>query len=69
MIKSPSWSERIAQSKLLKFSILSTFILFFAIIAMILFMIGSFLFKLYILDYRFDDGEIHPPIESIQGLH
>ena len=69
MMKSPNWSEWVAQSKLFKFGILSTVILFIAIIALILFMIGSFLFKLYILDYRFDDGEIQPPIESIQGQH
>ena len=36
-----------------------------ALTVLIFFMIGSFLFKIYILDYRFDDGELHPPMEAV----
>lgn len=47
-------------SKAAKFSIILSLLL----VLLVIFMIGQFLFKIYILDYRFDDGELHPPIEE-----
>lgn len=66
MTKYVDWSERIAESKVFKYSIWGSYFLLISIIVLILFMVGSFLLKIYILDYRFDDGELHPPIGSIQ---
>lgn len=59
-----SWVDRIRESKTFKTIIKGTFWGCIAAALLILFMIGSFLFKIYILDYRFDDGELHSPIEA-----
>ncbi len=59
-----NWVDRILESKAFRTIIKGTFWGCIAVALLILFMIGSFLFKIYILDYRFDDGELHPPIEA-----
>lgn len=56
--------EKLVKSKAFKFIIKGAFWVTIAIALLMFFMIGSFLFKIYFLDYRFDDGELHPPIES-----
>ena len=59
-----NWLNRILESKAFRTIIKGTFWGCITVALLILFMIGSFLFKIYILDYRFDDGELHPPIEA-----
>jgi uncharacterized membrane protein YdbT with pleckstrin-like domain len=57
-----SWGDKIVESKFFKIVINGAFWGFIAIVILIIFMVGNFLFKIYILDYRFDDGELLPPI-------
>ena len=59
-----SWGDILVESKAFKTSIKVVFWGTFTIALPIIFMIGNFLFKIYILDYRFDDGKLHPPIET-----
>ncbi len=59
-----NWIDRFIESKSFRTIIKGTYWGCIAIALLILFMIGSFLFKIYILDYRFDDGELHPPVEA-----
>ncbi|MEH7379997.1 hypothetical protein V7138_05900 [Bacillus sp. JJ1533] len=56
-----SWG---VESKAFRIIIKGALLGFIAIALLIMFMIGNFLFKIYILDYRFDDGELTPPIET-----
>jgi hypothetical protein len=58
------WGDMIVESKIFRLIIKSVFCASIVIAILILFMIGNFLFKIYILDNRFDDGELHPPIEA-----
>jgi len=58
------WADRIVESKAFRIIINRAFWVGIAIALLIIFMIGNFLFKVYILEYRFDDGELHPPIEN-----
>ena len=59
-----NWAEKIVESKAFKVIVIGAFWTTIAIALLIVFMIGSFLFKIYVMDYRFDDGELHPPIEA-----
>ncbi|MCG7346292.1 hypothetical protein MHZ92_19470 [Sporosarcina sp. ACRSL] len=59
-----SWGDRLVESKAFRFSIKGVFWGVIAIALLTIFMIGNFLFKIYVLDYRFDDGKLHPPIEA-----
>lgn len=59
-----NWGVMLIESKALRIIIKGVFLGCIALALFILFMIGNFLFKIYILDYRFDDGELHPPIET-----
>ncbi|RFB09455.1 hypothetical protein DZB84_24345 [Bacillus sp. HNG] len=52
------------ETKAFRIIIKGAFLGFIAIALLIMFMIGNFLVKIYILDYRFDDGELTPPIET-----
>lgn len=65
-IKFIMWAEKAIESKLFRISIKSVFFISIGIIAFVLFMIFNFLFKIYFLDYRFDDLELKPPIETLQ---
>ncbi len=56
--------DRLVESKVFRISIKGVFWGTLAIALLIIFMIGNFLFKIFILDYRFDDGKLHPPIET-----
>nr|WP_106779402.1 hypothetical protein [Lysinibacillus timonensis] len=60
-----NWSDRIVESKAFSMTIKGAFWGCIAIAVLILIMVGSFFFKIYILDYRFDDGELHLPNETI----
>lgn len=51
----------LVESKAFKIIIKGAFWGTIAIALLIIFMISNFFFKIYILDYRFDDGELHPP--------
>lgn len=65
MSKNADWARKAVESKLFKFGIVASLLL----ILLAVFMIGNFLYKIYILDYRFDDGELYPPTEeSFQSL-
>jgi len=59
-----NWGDILVESKALKIIIKGAFWCTIAIALLIIFMIGNFLFMINILDYRFDDGELHPPIET-----
>ncbi|SDN28799.1 hypothetical protein SAMN05518871_104174 [Psychrobacillus sp. OK028] len=59
-----NWGVMLIESKALRIIIKGAFWGCIALALFILFMIGNFLFKIYILDYRFDDGELHPPFET-----
>lgn len=59
-----NWADRVVESKAFRIIIKGTFYGCIAIALLIIFMISNFLFKIYILDYRFDDAELHPPIET-----
>ena len=59
-----SWGDKLVESKSFRTVIKAAFVGCIAIVLLIMFMIGNFLFKVYILDYRFDDGELMSPIES-----
>lgn len=59
-----NWVDRIVESKAFRIIIKGAYWGCIAMALLILFMIGNFLFKIYILDYRFDDAELHPPIET-----
>jgi formate-dependent nitrite reductase membrane component NrfD len=65
-IKFITLADKAIESKLFRISIKSAFFISIGIIALVLFMIFNFLFKIYFLDYRFDDLELKPPIETIQ---
>jgi hypothetical protein len=66
-----NWGNKIIESKLFSFLIKSAFLVSIAIVILIIFMIGNFLFKIYFLDYRYydTDGGLKPPIEEINGDH
>ncbi|QED46074.1 hypothetical protein [Cytobacillus dafuensis] len=64
MTKFTKWADMETESKIIKCSIGSVIFLSIVIAALVLFMIANFLFKIYFLDYRFDDGELEPPIEQ-----
>lgn len=57
-------ADKVVQSKAFKITIKSALFLCILLVGLVLFMIGNFLYKVYILDYRFDDLELKPPIES-----
>ncbi|MFD1781728.1 hypothetical protein ACFSFW_24075 [Fredinandcohnia salidurans] len=59
-----NWGDILVESKAFKIIIKGAFWCTIAIGLLIIFMIGNFLFKINNLDYRFDDGELHPPIET-----
>lgn len=59
-----SWGDMLVESKVFRIFIKGVFWGTIAIALLIIFIIGTFLFKIYVLDYRFDDGELHPPIET-----
>lgn len=59
------WGEMIVESKAFKFIIKSAFWISIAIAILVVFMIANFIFKITFLDYRFDDGELKPPIEAV----
>ena len=59
-----NWADRIVESKAFGIIIKGAFCVGITIALLIIFIIGNFLFKIYILEYRFDDGELHPPIEN-----
>ncbi|BDH61556.1 hypothetical protein MTP04_16860 [Lysinibacillus sp. PLM2] len=59
-----NWIDRFIGSNAFRTIIKGAYWGCIAIALLFLFMIGSFLFKIYVLDYRFDDGELHPPIEA-----
>ncbi|RKJ33465.1 hypothetical protein D7X33_39130 [Butyricicoccus sp. 1XD8-22] len=58
------WGDMIVESKIFRLIIKSAFWASIVIALLILFMIGNFFCKIYFLDYRFDDGELYPPIEA-----
>jgi hypothetical protein len=66
-----NWGNKIIESKLFSFFIKSAFWVTIAIILLIIFMIGHFLFKIYFLDYRYydTDGGLKPPFEEINRNH
>lgn len=57
-------ADKVVQSKAFKMSLKSALILCILLVGLVLFMVGNFLYKIYILDYRFDDGELMSPIET-----
>jgi hypothetical protein len=59
-----NWGDMIVESKSFRIIIKGAFWVSIAIALLIIFMIGNFLFKISILDYRFDDGKLMPPIET-----
>jgi hypothetical protein len=59
------WGTMMIESKAFKIFIKGAFLATFVIILLILFMVVNFISKIYFLDYRFDDGELKPPIEAI----
>lgn len=64
------WGDMIVESKIFRLIIKSAFWVSVVIAFLIIFMIVNFIFKITFLDYRFDDGELHPPIEaSINNDH
>lgn len=64
------WGDMIVESKIFRLIIKGAFWTSIVIALLIIFMISNFIFKIKFLDYRFDDGELHPPIEaSINNEH
>jgi hypothetical protein len=65
------WASKIVESKGFSFIIKGAFWVSIAIALIIIFMIGNFLFKLYILDYRYfdTDGGLKPLNEEINREH
>lgn len=59
-----NWADKIVESKTFRIITKGAFWGCIALALLIIFMLGNFLFKIYILDYRFDDGELHPPAEN-----
>jgi hypothetical protein len=59
------WGSMLVESKAFKIIIKGAFLASSVIILLILFMLVNFISKIYFLDYRFDDGELKPPIEAI----
>lgn len=59
-----NWADKIVESKIFRIILKSFFWLCICVFLFTLFAIGNFLFKIYILDYRYDDAELHPPIEN-----
>ncbi|MBE4909905.1 hypothetical protein IMZ08_17865 [Bacillus luteolus] len=57
-------ADKVMQSKAFKMSLKSVLYLCILLVGLVLFMVGSFLYKVYIIDYRFDDGELMPPNEA-----
>jgi hypothetical protein len=57
-----SWMDRAIESNFFKITIKLAYYLTLAIIVLIFLMIVNFLFKIYVQDYRFDDGELKPPV-------
>ncbi|KGR74356.1 hypothetical protein [Ureibacillus manganicus] len=60
-----NWGDRLVESKAFKIIIVGALWGTIVFALLIVFMIGNFLFNIYILDYRFDDGELQPPVERI----
>ncbi|MEH7226754.1 hypothetical protein V7112_23395 [Bacillus sp. JJ1566] len=58
------WGDMIVESKIFRLIIKGAFWTSIVIALLIIFMIGNFIFKITFLDYRFDDGELIPPVES-----
>ncbi|RFB12661.1 hypothetical protein DZB84_18030 [Bacillus sp. HNG] len=59
------WGDMIDESKIFKLIIKGAFWTSMVIALLIIFMIGNFILKITFLDnYRFDDGELIPPVES-----
>lgn len=63
MSKFINGADKVVQSKAFKISLKSALLLCILLVGLVLFMVGNFLYKVYILDYRFDDGELMPPNE------
>ncbi|WP_409274749.1 hypothetical protein V1499_06470 [Neobacillus sp. SCS-31] len=57
--------DMIVESKIFRLVILGAFWTSIVIALLIIFMIINFIFKFTFLDYRFDDGKLHPPIETL----
>ncbi|SOC43695.1 hypothetical protein [Ureibacillus acetophenoni] len=57
------WGDMVIESKIFRLIIKGAFWTSIALAILILLMISNFFFKIIFLDYRFDDGELHPPIE------
>lgn len=58
------WGDMIIGSKIFRVFIKSAFWVSVVIAILVIFMIVNFIFKITFLDYRFDDGELHPSIEA-----
>lgn len=59
-----NWADKIVESKAFKIIIIGALWGTIALVLLITYMIAHFFFNIYFLDYRFDDGELHPPIEA-----
>ncbi|WP_102348489.1 hypothetical protein [Bacillus sp. Marseille-P3661] len=57
------WGNIIVESKAFRVLIKSAFWTSIVIGFLILLMIASFIIKLTFLDYKFDDGELKPPVQ------
>ncbi|WP_099363908.1 hypothetical protein [Fredinandcohnia onubensis] len=57
------WGDMIVGSKIFRLIIKGAFWTSIVIALLLTFMVINFIFKITLLDYRFDDGELHPPIE------
>lgn len=60
--------DKLVESKAFRIIIKGAFWVAIAITLLIIILIGNFLFKIYILDFRFDDGELHSPIETSKNI-
>lgn len=58
------WGDKLIESKRFQYILTGAFWSTIVIALLILFMIANFIIKIAFLDYRFDDGELKPPIES-----
>jgi uncharacterized membrane protein YdbT with pleckstrin-like domain len=58
------WGDMIVESKIFRLIIKGAFWTSIVIALLLIFMVINFIFKIKFLDYRFDDGELHPPIET-----
>jgi hypothetical protein len=62
-----NWMDKAVESNFFKITIKSAYYLSLAIILLILLMIVNFLFKIHVQDYRFDDGELKPPVVTTKN--